>query len=128
MARRASGRVALSDLRNRLGTTVQIFESWLYLAPSVDRAAGTVRRDEAVLILLAVRLQQRSMRPGAVRLVLAELLKTIDDPLRDDWVVVKRPRSRATIHLRELIDLKMLWADQSVGVFDAAELRQLAAG
>jgi hypothetical protein len=126
MARRSAGApIPLVELRRLLDTSTPLVESWLYLCPSVDRGAGEVGRDEAVLVALAVRLQQQRLRVGAVRNVLADLMAVVVDPLVDDWIVVKRPRSKATVHRRDPVDLKALRADASAAVIDATELRQL---
>lgn len=117
--------IGIDDLRRRLETSGTGVESWLYLAPSADRTAGNLPRDEAVLVALAVRLRQCGLTTTATRRLLADVLTLTQGRSSCDWIVVKQPRRRATVHSREPIDLTAMRLDASVHVFTSAELRQL---
>ena len=116
--------IDVDDLRQRLGTTPAAVRGWLHLAPSVDRRDSRIQREEAILVALAIRLRQHGMTQRAAGAVVGELLRSVEDPLTADWVVVKDGPKRATVHLGGVIGLDRPGV---VAVVDAAELRAMLA-
>ena len=64
------------------------------------------------------------MTQRAAGAVVGELLRSVEDPLTADWVVVKDGPKRATVHLGGVIGLDRPGV---VAVVDAAELRAMLA-
>ena len=116
------GWIEFVELRRRLATTTSAIERWAHLAPSIDRAGERVRRDEAILIALAVRLRQHGLTAATTRTTVGRLLATVDRPAAADWVVVTDGPKRATVHVGGVVDLDRR---ATVQIVDAGELRLL---
>ena len=114
--------IGFGELRRRLATTTSVIERWAHLAPSIDRVGERVRREEAVLLALAVRLRQHGLTAATTRTAVAQLLTVVDRPAAADWVVVTDGPKRATVHVGGVVDLDRR---ATVQIVDAGELRAL---